>query len=89
MATPTHIKDNTEIINFISEKIIYNEDKEEYIIKIGTNTKEDILVFKIIPENYKHIYYFQNKLTLSEFQQLSQAFNYFKSIKEIIFAFSN
>ena len=88
MATPSHIKDNAEIINFISEKVIYNKDKEEYIIKIGTNTTEDILVFKIIPENYKYIYYFQNKLTLSEFQQLSQAFNYFKSIKEIIFAFS-
>ena len=79
--------DDKEEINFISEKVIYNEGNEQYTIKLGTNNSKEFLVFKIIPENYKQIYYFQNKYRLTELQQLSQAFNYYKSIEEIIFSF--
>ena len=79
--------DDKKEINFISEKVIYNEGNEQYTIKLGTNNSKEFLVFKIIPENYKQIYYFQNKYRLTELQQLSQAFNYYKSIEEIIFSF--
>ena len=87
MNSTTSKIDNEDEIIFISEKTIHNEEKEEYRIKIGSNKSEDFLVFKIIPENYKHIFYFQKKLSLKELQQISPAFNYFKSNKEFIMSF--
>ena len=48
------------------------------------NGNEDTLYIKITTEDSNDIFYYQNKLNLEEFQALSKAFNYYKSIKEII-----
>ena len=86
MNTPTPNFQINEEIKFISEITIVNKEKGEYRIKLGTNKSEDILVFRIIPEDFKEVYYFQNKLTLDEFQHLSKAFKYYETIREIIIA---
>ena len=86
MNTPTPNFQINEEIKFISEITIVNKEKGEYRIKLGTNKSEDILVFRIIPEDFKEVYYFQNKLTLLELQHSSKIFNYYETIREIIIA---
>lgn len=75
-----------EKINFITQYEIKNEFGG-YQIFLGTNEEENILIIKIIPEESKSIFFFQGKYSLIELQNASKAFNYYKSTKEIIYAF--
>ena len=84
-ATPVFSK-YPEKIDFIQDKIIKNE-YDEYKISLGTNEFRNTLVIRIIPENSKNISYYQNQYNLLEFQNLSPALNFYKSIDDLILAF--
>ena len=84
-ATPVFSK-YPEKIDFIQDKIIKNE-YDEYKISLGTNEFRNTLVIRIIPENSKNISFYQNQYNLLEFQNLSPALNFYKSIDDLILAF--
>ena len=86
MSNPNHSINKGEKINFIST-IDVKDKQEDYKIQLGTNEKEDILIIRIVSKNSEKFYFFQNKLNIKELQMASKAFNYYNSIKDIIFAF--
>ena len=72
-------------INFLEEiPIIFQNEK--YIIKLGImdNIKSNKLIFKVIPESSKNIYYFQNEYTQDEIKNISKIFLIYENIKDII-----
>ena len=72
---------NKEKINFF-EEIKIKKEKEEYKIQLGI--KEDDLIIKVIPENSKDIFYYQQSYTINEFQTLSKIFAVYETVKDII-----
>ena len=75
-------KDNNIKIDFI-EQIIFNE----YNIQLGI--RENDLAIKVIPENSKNLFYYQNIFTIDELQNLSKLFELYENVKDIIYFFKN
>ena len=68
-------------INFIDEL----EINKEYKIKFGiTENCKELIIIKVIPENYKEIFYYQKAYTIHELQKLSEIFAIYKNTKELI-----
>ena len=78
--TPNKNQFNSKI-DFIEELKIKNE-KEEYIIIFGI--LENILVIKVVPENSKDIFYYQQSYSLTELKEVSNVFAVYENIKDII-----
>ena len=76
MEAPTPaISKEPEKIQFESEKII-NKDNSNYKIIFGTYESEDNLVIKIILEDTKYIFFYQNHFTLEELRKSSKIFKF-------------
>ena len=82
MNTPKPLIDN-EKINFIEELKVIKEN-ENYKIQFGLKENKNVLVIKVISENSKGIYYFQQNYTPHEFQSLSKIFALYETTNDII-----
>ena len=78
--TPMPNIDNTKI-DFKEELLIKN-DKDKYKIQFGT--KENDLVIKVISENSKEFFYYQQFYSMNELKNLSIIFSMYQSIEDII-----
>ena len=68
-------------INFIEELIV----NKEYKIKFGINeNRKELIIIKVIPENYKEIFYYLKVCTINELQNISSIFAIYKNTKDII-----
>ena len=85
METPKPNIDNTKI-DFIEELKVKNEN-EEYKIQFGI--KENDLAIKVVNCNSENIYYYQNCYSMLELQNVSMAFSFYKTIKDIIVFLKN
>ena len=85
--TPKPHIDN-EKIDFIEElKAI--KGNENYTIQFGLKENKNELTIKVISENSKDIYYFQQSYTLYVLQNLSKIFALYETVKEIILFLKN
>ena len=85
--TPKPHRDN-EKIDFIEElKAI--KGNENYTIQFGLKENKNELTIKVISENSKDIYYFQQSYTLYVLQNLSKIFALYETVKEIILFLKN
>ena len=85
--TPKPQIDN-EKIDFIEElKAI--KGNENYTIQFGLKENKNELTIKVISENSKDIYYFQQSYTLYVLQNLSKIFALYETVKEIILFLKN
>ena len=75
--TPKPFIDNTKI-DFIEELTV----NEEYKLQFGVKEKD--LVFKVVNNKSKDIYYYQKIYTLNELQNLSKVFAIYETIKDLI-----
>ena len=78
--TPMPNIDNTKI-DFIEELLI-KKDKDNYKIQFGT--KENNLIIKVISENSKELFYYQQFYSMNELKNLSIIFSMYQSIEDII-----
>ena len=78
--TPKPSIDDTKI-DFI-EELKVNKGNEEYKIQFGI--KENDLAIKVVNYNSENIYYFQSCYNMIELQNVSMAFSFYKTIKDII-----
>ena len=78
--TPMPNIDNAKI-DFIEELLI-KKDKDEYKIQFGT--KENNLVIKVISENSKELFYYQQFYSMNDLKNLSIIFSMYQSIEDII-----
>ena len=85
--TPKPHIDN-EKIDFIEElKAI--KGNENYTIQFGLKENKNEMTIKVISENSKDIYYFQQNYTLYVLQNLSKIFALYETVKEIILFLKN
>ena len=80
MSAPTPVVDNS-IIDFIEESII---KKGHVIYNIKLGIKENGLVIRVVSENSKDMFYYQQHYNLVELQNLSIIFSMYKTVKDII-----
>ena len=78
--TPKPSLDNTKI-DFI-EELKVNKGNEEYKIQFGI--KENDLAIKVENYNSENIYYYQSCYNVLDLQNISMAFSFYKTIKDII-----
>jgi len=78
--TPKPNIDNIKI-DFI-EELKVNKGNEEYKIQFGI--KENDLAIKVVNYNSENIYYYQSCYNVLELQNISMAFSFYKTIKDII-----
>ena len=64
-----------------------NNETNSYTIQIGKYKNFDNLVIKIIPERTKNIYFYLLNSTLYELQSVSEIFNIYKTIDDLILKF--
>ena len=77
-----------EKIDFIEELKVIKEN-ENYKIQFGLKENKNDLTIKVISENSKDIYYFQQSYTLNEFQHLSKIFVVYETAKDTILFLKN
>ena len=85
--TPKQLLDN-EKIEFIEELKVIKEN-ENYKIQFGLKENKNELTIRVISENSKDIYYFQQSYTLNEFQNLSKIFIVYETAKDTILFLKN
>ena len=85
--TPKPFIDN-EKINFI-EELNFVKENEKYTVQFGVKENKNDLFIKVIKENSKDIYYFQQSFNLYELQNLSKIFAVYDTVKDVILFFKN
>ena len=78
--TPKPSNFSSKIV-FIDESI-FKKENEEYKVQFGIKIND--LIIKVIPENIKNFFYYQNCFSLFELQSLSVIFLMYKSISDVI-----
>ena len=86
-STPKPLID-IEKIDFIEELKVIKEN-ENYNIQFGLKENKNELTIKVISQNNKDIYYFQQSYTLNELQNLSKIFAVYETMRDIIIFFKN
>ena len=64
------------------EELVIKKENIEYKIQLGI--KENDLAIKVVPENSKNMFYYQNCYSLFELQNLSMIFSMYKTLKDVI-----
>ena len=85
--TPKQLLDNKKIEFFEELKIV--KENENYKIQFGLKENKNELTIRVISENSKDIYYFQQSYTLNEFQNLSKIFVVYETAKDTILFLKN
>ena len=85
--TPKQLLDNKKIEFFEELKIV--KENENYKIQFGLKENKNELTIRVISENSKDIYYFQQSYTLNEFQNLSKIFVVYETTKDTILFLKN